>query len=191
MKFKILAFLATLAFSYSVNAITIGALPGRMASLSEAIDSASGQGNARAVDVDVAFPFLAPWTERGEVTDTLSGVLFSVVLGSGTWGPNASGTWMINDANFWTTYASVAIAMHVGNGRSKTIPNPPDHFIWLIKPGELNGTWSWDAGTTYNGGGLSNLKLFTSGKGSVPDSGTTLILLGAALAGLGFLRRRH
>jgi hypothetical protein len=75
--------------------------------------------------------------------------------------------------------------MHVGNGGGD-----PDHFIWQVEQDELSGTWSYTRGNT-GGGGLSNLKLYTAGTGtSVPDAGTTLVLLGGSLIGLGALRRR-
>ena len=65
-------------------------------------------------------------------------------------------------------------------------------YEWLAVKQGTKTTYYWIGNVTdelvYESG-WSHYSLFN--KTSVPDSGTTLILLGAALAGLGFLRRRR
>jgi hypothetical protein len=57
--------------------------------------------------------------------------------------------------------------------------------VWYV--GNLNGSISIPA--TGLGHGLSGWALFTAPGGAVPDGGTTLMLLGAALGALGVARR--
>lgn len=171
----------------SALALTLGGFPDRQATLDSATQGTTGSGNATAATLNgISFGGLAPWTERDQSTSSTNGGLFTVDLTSGSWGSgNASGTWTINDGSFWTTYGNVAISMHVGNGSRSNI----HHFIWLIQQGQLTGTWSYTRGST-SGGGLSNLKLYTSGTGSrVPDSGATVALLGLSLLGLASVRK--
>lgn len=42
----------------------------------------------------------------------------------------------------------------------------------------------------YTGGGLSNVRIWQGGKTNVPDSGSSLVLLGLGLGLLGFIKRR-
>lgn len=70
-----------------------------------------------------------------------------------------------------------------------------DSYEWLaIKQGTLTSYYNI-SGVTDNlvyGSGWSHYSLFNQeDPPEVPDSGTTLILLGAALAGLGLLKRRN
>jgi hypothetical protein len=57
--------------------------------------------------------------------------------------------------------------------------------VWYV--GDLSGIITIPA--TAGGYGLSGWTLFGSGGGSVPDGGTTVMLLGAALGALGMARR--
>jgi len=164
----------------------------RIATLDSATDGAWGAGNAIAANVDGHFAVFAPWTERGEAvgadgtSEDPTGGSLTVEVTSGTWGSRlVAGTWTINDSSFWSSYANGAISMHVGNGGGD-----PDHFVWLLEGGKLSGTWSYDGTNARGGGGLSNLKLFSSGTGSnVPDGGATLALLGLSLIGIGGVRK--
>jgi hypothetical protein len=61
--------------------------------------------------------------------------------------------------------------------------------VWYV--GNLSGTITIPANGLYENNyqyGLSGWTLFTGGAGSVPDGGSTLMLLGSALCGLGLLR---
>jgi hypothetical protein len=137
---------------------------------------------------------MAPWTERADAaggsgtSGLLTDGMLTVNVTSGTWGSKVvAGTWDINYANFWTDFADAAISMHVGGNPSDGVT---DHFIWLVTQGETSGTWSYNGGDPI-GGGLSNLKLYSSGTGNrVPDGGATLALLGIASIGLAGMRRR-
>lgn len=184
---SILVAVAAMAPSALAVPITLGTAPGRVATLDSATQGTTGLGNATEATLNgISFGGISDWDEKDESTSSTNGGLFTVNTTGGTaWGNSASGTWTINDLNFWTTFGSVAISMHVGNGGGD-----PDHFIWLIEQGELSGTWSYTRGNT-GGGGLSNLKLYAAGTGSrVPDAGTSVVLLGAGLLGIGALRRR-
>ena len=186
---SILLAVVVMAPNASAVLISLGTVPGRVATLDSATTGfgTTGIGNAIESTLNgISFGGINTWDEKDESTATVNGGLFTVGLTSGAWGSGgAAGNWTINDASFWTTFGSVAISMHVGNGGGD-----PDHFIWLIEQGELTGTFSYTRGDT-GGGGFSNLKLYAAGTGSrVPDAGTTLVLLGGGLIGIGALRRR-
>jgi|GEM_PF-2351739 len=105
-----------------------------------------------------------------------------------------SGTWTLAQ-NFWDTYETLYLAMHFGNGSGD-----PDSFIVELDRNTLTGTWALLPTNLANG--LSNIYLIgrgtatstsTSGgntSGTVPESASTLTLLGFGLLGLGFARRR-
>lgn len=206
MKLKTITLAGALVAGLTVSAyaatITIGAGPPtqRTASLTDATAGFGGEGNATVADVNGGFGSLAPWTEvasmeRGNnATGSFTVGLLTIALSAGDkWGNDSdkkiTGTWAI-DASFWTQYADAAISMHVGGGGSS---RTPDHFVWHIADGATSGTWSYDGSAFGNGGGggLSNFKLFGSGTGTnVPDGGSTLALIGLAVAGLGLARRK-
>ena len=184
----------------AVGTITLGGpLPSfRTASLGSAdAIGYTGSGNATAAIV-TGHTGGAAWTEVGSVAGGSGGPGtyinggLTVVVTSGNWGDKGplSGTWTINNANFWTTYGDAAISLHVGNGGGG-----PDHFVWVLTDFGTTGNWSYN-GTGLGGGGLSNLKLYGRGTGTtpqpspVPEGGTTVALLGLALCGLGLVRSR-
>lgn len=174
--------------------ITLGGpLPtARTATLSSAMagaaNSTTGSGNATVSNVETFFG--GDWTERADGTGAGINGWLNIVVTTGMFGSNkVGGTWSITNAAFWTTYGMGAISMHVGNGGGE-----PDHFIWKLTQGTQAGSWSYD-GTGLGGGGLSNLKLYSTGTRAptggpnVPDGGTTLVSLGVALLGLGSMRK--
>lgn len=192
---KIWAIIAVLAALVPCNTqalnLTLGGAPNqRTASLSSATQGASGIGNATVTTVNSYLNVLSPWTERGSVEPASGSRIFTVGMltvnvTSGAFGSHtASGTWTINNTAFWTTYANAAISLHVGNGGGD-----PDHFVWLLEQGQSTGTWSY-AKLSGGGGGLSNLKLYSSGTATVADGGSAILLLGAALSSLGLIRRK-
>lgn len=63
-------------------------------------------------------------------------------------------------------------------------------LVWYIGGGQdsVSLPSSWNA--TAGGGGLSHISLYNSGTG-VPDGGTTALLLGLGMMGLGYLSRRN
>lgn len=165
----------------------------RQASLADASQGWYGTGNATVQDVESYFPTLSPWTERGSVspssgsgTGIYEGNALTVNVLTGSFGgTDVTGTWTINDTSFWSSYGNAAISMHVGNGAGD-----PDHFVWLIDQGKTTGTWSYRV-FSGGGGGLSNLKLYSSGTATkVPDGGYTLVLVGLAFSGLGLICRK-
>ena len=94
-----------------------------------------------------------------------------------------SGTWTLNPGTTGDLGAFVAI--HAGNGQSDTL-------FEINNPG-LSGTWA-----TLNGHGLSNFNLFgcpatspTCGASTPVPEPASLAIFGAALAGLGLIRRRR
>jgi hypothetical protein len=106
-----------------------------------------------------------------------------------------SGTWTMFE-NYWNTYETLYLALHFGNGSGN-----PDSFIVQLEPNALTGTWALLPESLANG--LSNIYLIGRGtatssggtssggaSGNVPESASTLTLLGLGLLGLGFARRR-
>lgn len=185
-----LAASASTAFAVS---ITLGNA-NRTATLESAVAGSgrTGEGNAQIGDINGHYPGLAPWTHVG-ATDAGNGLSdggLTIAFTSGTWdSQNVAGTWAISPA-FWATYGNAVLSMHVGNG---SVANTPDHFAWLITPGDLSGTFSYDK-LAGNGGGFSNIHLWGAGTPGnntpgVPDSGSTLALLGLTLVGLGLARK--
>lgn len=166
----------------------------RTASLGDALAVTTGVGNAGAATLnssgDLWLSSRTPWTKRAERTSVGTSAPLTIAIttigGAFVQSGPLSGTWAI-DASFWTTYADAAISMHVGNGNGD-----PDHWIWHIEPGKTSGTWSYED-FDGKGGGLSNFKLYSSGIAAAtatPEGGSTLMLVGLAMAGLGLFRRR-
>ena len=128
------------------------------------------------------------WQNEGELTTGGINDLFAITVTNGTFGAgNVGGTWAINPL-FWNAWGKAVISVHVGQGGGD-----PDWWVFLVEPGDLNGTWSYviNSGT---GGGLSNLKLWGSGTPNqqllqTPEP-ATLVLLGSGLVGLAFGLRR-
>ena len=175
----------------SSQALTIGSLE-RIATLDLATAVQTGVGNPQASDIASEFASAQPWTLRGNVaTGAITDGLLTVNLTGGSWGSgSAAGTWTLA-SSFWNTYESAVLAIHVGDGGGN-----PDHFSFLLAPGTMTGTWSYDK-ISVSGGGLSNLRLFTSGTPSlpndppntVPDGGSSAVLLGLAAGCIALLRR--
>ena len=78
--------------------------------------------------------------------------------------------------------------LHYGKGRGGAGQGGGIVFIDLSG---MTGNFTFPAiGSGLNGfGGLSSIRLFTGGSTAVPDSGSTVALLGAAMTGVGLLRR--
>ncbi len=71
------------------------------------------------------------------------------------------------------------LSAHYGNGAQ---------IIWYVK--DLSGTFDIMQNGGNLGNGLSGVSGFTKSNTTVPDGGTTIMLLGAALSGLGMVARR-
>jgi hypothetical protein len=141
-------------------------------------------------EADIAAEFgLGTWELEGKIAGANgTNESLTVALLTGAWGgQSASGTWGIAPG-FWTTYGNAVITLHAGNGGGE-----PDHFSFLVEPGESSGTWTYQVNSG-TGGGFSNLRLFGNGEPefqtNVSDNGSTLILLGLGVACIGFLRRK-
>jgi hypothetical protein len=140
-------------------------------------------------EADIAAEFgLGTWELEGKIAGANgTNESLTVALLTGAWGgQSASGTWGIAPG-FWTTYGNAVITLHAGNGGGE-----PDHFSFLVEPGELSGTWTYQVNSG-TGGGFSNLRLFGTGEPEVqtnlPDGGTTLILLGLGVACIGLVQQ--
>jgi VPDSG-CTERM motif len=84
--------------------------------------------------------------------------------------------------------AGAFLVVHYGTGPGGSNPGGQLEFFQVI-----NGETSVDVPLTgpgpYGFGGISSIREFCPPGTHVPDSGTTAILLGSALAGLGLVRR--
>jgi hypothetical protein len=136
------------------------------------------------------------WSNEGELKGTGTDDLFGINVLAGSYGGgDVSGTWTIAQ-EFWNTWSSGVISAHVGQGGGD-----PDWWLFLLEPGDTAGSWSYvlNSGT---GGGLSNIKLWGSGRLPAQTSTSTtdmitnpepatLILFGSGLAGVAFAFRRR
>jgi VPDSG-CTERM motif len=84
--------------------------------------------------------------------------------------------------------AGAFLVVHYGTGKGGSNPGGQLEFFHVV-----NGETSVDVPLTGPGpfgfGGISSIREFCPPSTSVPDSGTTAMLLGSALAGLGLVRR--
>jgi hypothetical protein len=167
------------------DTITCGSAE-RTATLAEAEDCITGLGNANTNVVNDGDYFGAEeWTQEGELTDEGTNDFLTIDLTSGSFGESdVEGTWSI-DPTFWTIYGEAMITFHVGNGNGD-----PDHWAFLITPGETSGTWSYED-LDGQGGGLSNFMLFGRGTPTNVPEPVTLVSLGTGLAGLALLLRKR
>ena len=188
------AFLTVTTVSQATSITLGGGVGFRSATLDSAVAGSGHTGSGNATVTDIEGYYGGDWTERGSVesgsgSGLFSDGLLSVNVTSGQFGVNkASGTWTVS-SSFWTTYGEGAISIHVGNGNGE-----PDHFAWKLTPGLLSGTWDYD-GTPLRGGGLSNIKLYSTGTGTtvnptnVPEGGSSIALLASSILGMLTFRR--
>jgi hypothetical protein len=155
----------------------------RKASLNSAESCKSQTLGSTVKSSDLTAIFGGTWVKQGELTGNGSNGLFSV--SGASWGnEDVNGTWLIN-SSFWNTYGSALITIHVGGGQKNAV----DNFEFVVTPNSLSGTWSYDK-LKGKGGGLSNIKLWGSGKPTikVPEPSALFLLL-IGLFSLGFVRR--
>lgn len=156
----------------------------------------TGSGNPLAADILADWPS-DPWTPGGDITAGGDASPFlDITFTMGAFddddeeaSKNTAGTWTLAPS-FWLTYGEAVISIHVGGG-----PDDLDDYASFLLPfGETGGTWSYvqdpegGPGAAGVGGGLSNFHLW--GRGTPAPEPGSLALLGLALAGLAFARRR-
>ena len=100
---------------------------------------------------------------------------FGATLPNAVWGVNSVG---MGNTYSWSTAGTYTYLFAKYDG-----PNQGS-VVWYV--GNLT---SFTIPTDWNGYGLSGWTLFTGSGSSVPDGGTTVMLLGAALGALGVARR--
>jgi hypothetical protein len=79
------------------------------------------------------------------------------------------------------------LVIHYGKGNSGSSTGGGLEFYQVVN-GETSVDVPLTGTSSFGNGGISSIREFCP-PGGVPDSGTTAVLLGSALAGLGFMRR--
>ena len=88
------------------------------------------------------------------------------------------------DQSLWDTYSDIAIGFKFGTGNQ-----PDEWFVFSLNDLVSSGLWTF-VNVFDRGGGLSHVNLYSATGGTSIPEPATLALLGVALAGLGFARRR-
>jgi hypothetical protein len=106
----------------------------------------------------------------------------------------ASGGWSLS-SSLWSSYSTLYLYFHFGNGNPTDPAFNPDWFIVQLTSGATAGTWSVNPSqlTLSNIGviGISSSSSSGGTSGNVPEpTSTAMVCLGLALLGAGFARRR-
>ena len=80
------------------------------------------------------------------------------------------------------------LVLHYGKGKGGTSKGGGLE-VWLVAGGETQVTVPANGTSQFGKGGISSIREFCPPGTHVPDSGTTAMLLGSALTGLGLVRR--
>jgi hypothetical protein len=120
-----------------------------------------------------------------------AGTLLASDVISGTAGETADGSDGAGDLQF--TYSSALPGSFSAAGGTK-------YWLSIVPDMAFPPQWGWGTSSTGDGSGyqnffgasstVGNFALTLEGTASVPDGGTTSMLLGLALAGLGFAKRK-
>jgi hypothetical protein len=168
---------------------------GATATLNSATIGDTGSHTLDAGDLHTAFT--GTWTLSATATSDGTAGWLTVDGTPNNWNSPVTGTWGINPT-FWTTFSSAVISIQVSNEGDEN----KKWFAWVITPTSTTGNWTYTKNGGEGGGdggdsngGVDKMQLWGSGEGSsnapgVPDAGSTLALMGIALAGLGLISRK-
>jgi hypothetical protein len=91
-------------------------------------------------------------------------------------------------ANPITVMAGSYLVIHYGKGNNGSNPGGGLEFYQVVN-GETSVDVPLTGTSSFGNGGISSIREFCPPGSHVPDSGTTAMLLGSALTGLGLVRR--
>jgi hypothetical protein len=172
---------AMLAFTHNASALTIG--DGQ--TLGYVFYGIPSGDVDRTLYVNDLVNFYNSGCASGTDCGTLNGQTYHMVNGSPTFGAT------LGPAVFGENGLGTQTSINLGGGGvfqylfAKYDGPNQGSVVWFV--GNLTGTITIP--DNWNGYGLSGWTLFTGPGGSIPDGGTTVMLLGAALGALGMVRR--
>jgi hypothetical protein len=182
---KFLVAVGALAFAGSASAITCGGPSGTRTVTVNPAAACTDSGLGNLGDGDAAAVVGGSVIDR-DAANSNGGALNITGVGGD------SGTWSLGSA-LWSTYSTMYLYFHFGNGNPADPTFNPDWFVVQLTSGSTGGTWSVNpTQLTLSNIGLLGVRGPGGGGGGTPVSEPgALALLGLSLGIAGWMSRRR